>query len=509
MDGIRPTQFRSSSGTVTVEDLPATTLASGRSPPPGVTVRRSRYTWRPSGDTSRQLPSHFRLSLDCAALPDGVRRFVPCAGAAPFILQASVGGQALLATRAGLSREQRFSYHAARLFYQQAHRLREHFGRTFGREQDLYTPQGGRIGQDDAHVLPAHLGLDGKGRGEPWKPADVVRRGRQEAAAAGYANPDEATCIRLGLHAAARRNPVERTMMSDAESLPLVRLALFDLGPSCEPSDESLVDKVQERLFPALERHIDDDTESFNRWFFESTDNLVHLVAKKKGGGGKLAREAVRQAYQELAFRSFTYVGDCVHVQMRAFARALPEPLNAEERPFFDPLYQKQPRLGGLPLIMLQDRLEFLRETVIDLWDDPRDRGRMGALLRMLQYYGEMAAKKREADRRYKRQSRPRNKQGRNAKVLALDPARDAAPRPTSDLFQDIAGCLREQRRASCRCGVTRDWRARLVAQTAGGIVVEDVCGTCGQAERFEVTNAHFEKVGKGLLPDDDYEAAT
>src|SRR5262245_51003031 len=216
MDVPRQSEYTSEWGRVTVEVLDDKTLAPGRPPEGSASLGRSRYTWQPPPEIEDQLPQGFCLSLDCLAGSDCVRRFVPGSGAAAFILQASLGGSALLARRAVLGGLQRFSYHVMRLLYQQAPGLREHLGRTFRRERDLYTPRAGRIGGDGAHVLPPELGPDEHGRGKPWTPGELIEEGRREAADAGDTNPDGATCIRLGLAAAARRNPLDPATVSEA-----------------------------------------------------------------------------------------------------------------------------------------------------------------------------------------------------------------------------------------------------------------------------------------------------
>lgn len=479
-------------GSVTVEPLAPSRGSVGR-------VQTARYTWRPPPGAAAELPPDFALAFDCLAGPDGVRRFAPGGPVPAFVVRAALGGYALLATRPGLTPEQRFSYHATRLVFQKAAGLREHLDRTFARESDLYVTRAGQAGGDEGHVLPADLGLDAGGRGTPWGPRDVIANGRDEALAAGHPDPDPAACIRLGLLAAARRNPLDPAAVSEAGGLGLVRLALFDLGPAPGSVDGTVADTVEARLCAALERHAGDDTESFSRWFFGSPDDLAHAIAKQKKGGGPVPREVVRQALLELVFRSYRYVGDCVHLQATAFARALPDPLTAGERAIFGSLYRKQPYLGGLPLVLLHDRFAFLREAILDVWADPLDAGRVGTLLRLLEYYGVMVGKRREADRRYKARSQHRNERGRVGRELELDPDRDAAPGPTADRFQEIAAVLRDTRGATCPCGTTHAWRATLadVGEAADPVVIEDGCGRCGYRETVEITRDQILQAGR------------
>lgn len=505
MDGLQRESWVTANGRMMVDDFADMVLASKCKHELQVVARRSRYTWAPPPEIAEKLPHGFSLSLDSLTGMDGVRRFVPALPTPDFILQASLGGSALLGLKAGLSAEQRYSYHAMRLIYQQAPRLREHLDRSFHREQDLYIPRAGRIGQEDKHILPDDLGLDAGGHGHPWNPRELIAEGRAAALAEGTSSPVEADSIRLGLTVAARRRPFKLTSLSRTASLQLVRLALFDLGPSTGPIQATEVETIEERLLSALNQHLGDDPGSFDQWFFGSLDNLVHRIAKKKRGGGTLSREVVRQAHLEMVFRAHTYMGDCVHLQMVEFSRALPEPLTSEEQALFDSIYTKETRLGGLPLILLRDRFDFVREAVLDILERPQDRRRVGVLLRLLQYYGDMTRKRREGDRRYKQQGLHRNNRNRCALVLPLNQEQDASEMEP-DRFQEIAAALREQQGETCRCGTTRHWRARLIAKktTPSEIVLEDGCGNCDALKLVKILVKRFTEIGKSLMPDWD-----
>lgn len=288
------------------DDGPSTMASPDETPKP---FHTAHYLWRSPPDIVAQLPPDFSLKLVCLTGRDGVRRFAPVGGVSVFIVPASLGGYALLTRDVNPGPEQRFSYHATRLVYQKAPHLREHLDREFSREADLYVPVSGRTSEDDRHVLPGDLGLTSTGHGTPWAPTTLIEQGRAAATLAGTPNPDPAQCIRRGLIAAARLNPIDPATLSEAEARGLVRLALFDLGPSAAPIDEAVVDQVQERLWAALERHIGDDTEPFNQWFFTNADNIVHAIAKQKKGGRPVSRETVRRVVLELVVRSFMYIG--------------------------------------------------------------------------------------------------------------------------------------------------------------------------------------------------------
>jgi len=491
-------------GCVRVEHLPSALPDSTKLSDTANRIRKTRYTWRPPQDLieARELPAGFSLSFDCFISKNNMRQFAPSLDVNAFILHASLAGGAFLTRRPNVSKHEQFSYHAMRLIYQQAPGLREHLDRSFKCEQDLHVPKAGRIDQDVAHILPAGLGLDAKGNGVPWKPGDLIEHGQSEAAERGLVKADQATVIRLGLLAAARQNPFRLIKIAQAESLSLVRLALFDLGAALDPLAPAHSEMFQERLLTALERHVDKGTEGFDKWFFRQGDNLIHQIAKRKSGGQPQARETMRQAQLELIFRSFTYVGDCVCRLMAAFSKALPKPLSAAERSLFDTMYFPNPYIGGLPLILLHARFDFLQEAIKDIWERPSDRKRSGVLLRMLQYYGDMVSRKREADRRYKKQSLHRNKQGRSAEVHSLDERDAATTESKPGLFQEIAEALRQRSEASCRCGTTDYWHAQLDESktTKELIVYDESCENCPYHERREVKQEKFERTGRAIL---------
>lgn len=487
-------------GTVTVTPLDDRPL-----PRPGArglarSLSRAQYTWQAPAAVATELPPGFQHSFECHTEPDGIRRFAPSEGAAAFLVRASLSGAALLVHRTDLDAEQRFAYHASRLLYQLGPRLHAHFDRSFRQEQDLYLPRAGRAGE--RHILPEGLGKEAQGRGRAWDPAELVRRGREKAAEAGRDNPDPETSIRYGLLEAARRNPLDASRLDDDEALQIVRLALFDLGPARDKVEESQIEAVTSRLLGGVERHLEDDTAAFARWFFENLDNLVHLISKQKKSGGPIARDVVRQAVLELVWRSYRFVGDGVHELMQDFARALPHGLTKQEQACFDGLYRRQAYLGGLPLILLQDRFDFLRECLLALpaTTDGIRQGK-GVLLRLLQFYAEMTAARRQADRDTKKRRQHRG--GGDRAVRARFSGKEASVLDGEDgLFEQVADSLRGRRGARCRCGTTLQWRARLNVEetSADPIVLDDGCAACGYTEPVRLSRRRFREIADGLL---------
>jgi hypothetical protein len=301
-----------------------------------------------------------------------------------------------------------------------------------------------------------------------------------------------------------RHAEIDVSWLNDEDALKIVRLGLFDLGKSLEAMTEEQIEQVQARLLAVLNPHLTDDTDTFNKWFFENIDNLVHSIAKKKRPGGPIPREMVRQCLLETVFRCYRYTGHCVHALMWDFLQAMPEKLNPKERAIFDPLYLSQPFLGGLPFIFLRDRFDLLREAILDIFDNPQDPQPRGILLRLLQYYGEMTSKKRQGDRSYKKQHHHRNNQNRSAAEFTFDDKFDQATEAGPDWFQDITAHLRELRMAKCQCKTTDRWRAELKEgkPTSKRFLVREECERCGHSEEHSFTPAQFKASRKNLTGD-------
>jgi len=222
-------------------------------------AEQSRYTWWPKSVLSAELPAEFRIAMDCVTGRDGLRRFAPAGGIETFLLEASLGGLAILSKSRGLDAEGRFAYHTMRLLFQHAPRLRERFDRSFKRESDLWIAGAERAGRGGKDILPARVGLDREGRGRRWTVTELLHRGRDQILEAGDPNPDPGRCIAVGLLAAARLDPLDPSLLSGSEALGLVRMALFDLGPAggIAEADKQV---VTDRLLEFIESHIEDDS---------------------------------------------------------------------------------------------------------------------------------------------------------------------------------------------------------------------------------------------------------
>lgn len=111
------------------------------------------------------------------------------------------------------------------------------------------------------------------------------------------------------------------------------------------------------------------------------------------------------RVFLHLGWRAYEYVGQCVHALMRTIKNSMPEPLNDEEKRLFEHMHENQSYYGGFPAALLAERMRFLCRAVLAIWDEPQDQKHVGVLHRLLQYFAEMAQRKRAADRQSKQRS--------------------------------------------------------------------------------------------------------
>lgn len=430
--------------------------------------------------------SELALKLLCHTAADGVRRFTPMHGSRGLILTASAIGHLLLAKVRDFNGDTNYSYHSMRLLYQHSWRIRERFGRRFKSTSDLFISKSG-IERD---VLPDDLGLRIDEQGNRWGIRELLQHGQEAAAEVGIESPTQEDLIRLGIREAARLLPYDLSMLTADETASLVRIGLFDLG-SESVADEEVAERVTERLLDAINKHLDQPTGDFCSWIFEKTDNITHQIAKRKKGGGPIDRDVVRQVLLETSFRSHRYVADCMDLAMQDFEKAIPRPLSGYELELFRSLYRNQTEFGNLPLMMVADHFEQLRECVLDVIQDPTDRRHLGVLLRAMQFFAEMTTKRRAADREYKKAGHHRNREGKRAVTTPLDDRQVEQHRLTDSQMEDVTGYLVRKHSLTCECDREGQWRTTVAEQSSDGsfeVLVE--CEECGVSSSITLDEA-------------------
>jgi hypothetical protein len=449
----------------------------------------SYHVWRPPGDVLEELPPGFGLPLRCHVGPDGHRRFTLVGTPdKPDDAVAAMwaGGFALLCRVKRPSDAERFTYGMMWFLYQRVLRMREHQRRSFRWLKDFHISQAGRSSPGDDSLVPTVLkGRKGEMRRPPAK--YLYKVGLEAAEAAGIPDPTPGQVVHHGLVALARQDPLPRP---DDRVQKLVRDSLFESGPSDQEPDPEILELVYERVCEAFEAHTVDPAAKFNAWFWDRNNTFVKQIAKKeRARGGPLDPELVRRALLQLGWDAYGYMAGCLSLQMQAVAGALPDPLTPPERAIFEQMHLPQPHFGGLPLILLGERLGFVESVAWEICENPGDSRPVEVLHRLLQCYATMAPDRREADRKRKRRV-----------PLEYDGERDSPQEQGPDLFDVIAAHILTVKNKSCGCA-DPEWVASVEDHEAEPITFRATCNRCNACREVTLSRQEFADLGREFFP--------
>jgi hypothetical protein len=436
------------------------------------------------------------LAMNCDVWPDRTRHFFPGNGAIGTIVEGTILGDLIL-DASGRTKPENDVYSASAIqLWNIAPNLRELFSRRFKRLSDLEISHTARCGHND--VLPDRLGIPPESNARRWTTAELLRIGK-EAAKRESQRLNTETCIQYGLYEAAKLDPLGPHELTESNVRRILRHCLFDLGPSQVAVDRKIRRLVRDRFIKAVQRHGRCSNAAFQRWIDKDFNNIVHQIAKKMRPGGPIDRAVVRQAIVEESFDAHFEVARAMDQGMKAFAASLPKPLTRKEKVIFATLYFGQPWLGGLTLMMLHSHFPALKPAILDVQNDPRSLEAHGTVIRLLQFYGEMAYKRREADREIKKRRFARNVDGRPARdvdrkinTLALRPTRDVR---TDTLVDDLV----QMHSISCKCRRQGQWSMTAVDRAQAGQRVTLRCEQCGQVKIIKLTAGAIQKLRREL----------
>ncbi|OAI45577.1 hypothetical protein AYO44_12815 [Planctomycetaceae bacterium SCGC AG-212-F19] len=423
-----------------------------------------KWTWVPCRKVMKHLPKEFSLSFQCVTGLDGLRRIYPYLPFGAFIPWAWEGGLAVLSYHRKLRKKDRQSYRTMWFHFQFARRMREFLGNSFAYNKDLRVAKSGRSDPKEEDILPETIGLDAQGGGQRWTVGELTRRGEEAVRKTGIATSTAAQRIRYGLLEAARLNPLPIGV--DKASL-LVRSALFNLGPTADEIDPELIDIVGERVIEAFQNHLEDNTKQFRKWYLDPKNSLVHQIGKKsRSRGGRLDEGEVRAALLRLGWDAYRSVGDCISLQMQAVAHAFPVDFTAEERAIFKQMHLPQPYFGNLPLILVVDRFGFMQDVLWEIWQGIPPTEVVPVLHRVLDYYAEMATKRREVDRAMKR-----------PKAWSFDENLNSCQQENNK-SREVFEHLREREKITCKCRAP-DWQYDLKKSDKSSATIVFQCRRC------------------------------
>lgn len=382
----------------------------------------SMYTLIPADTIAADLPEGFRLRMLCATDRDGFRGFYPLNGPDGLIADCTAGGLAILTHLKNMDGESRFSYRVMFELCRKVQGMTEHYKRNFGGHKDLMVTRSGRDDLGKRNILPEFLGKDHTGNGQRWGITLLKNVGRELSEEMGDAQPTEARLIERGLFVAARRNPLKITNSSEIKGL--VHAALYDGPPEVDLDGNDAWNDIKyeiiEQMIAVIEKRLKKTTEGFEEWLFGPKNSFIKLIASRKYTHGPLTKEVVRRCLLELGWEAYQYLADCIRVQMRCFRNALPNELNEQELEYFDRIYMPQEDFGGLPLVLIRERIPLLKMPMLaGLCGEDFDEA--GVIHRLLSDYVEMVNNRREADRRAKQYSSAGLDLGRCLRIFEFD----------------------------------------------------------------------------------------
>jgi hypothetical protein len=371
--------------------------------------------WHPGHSQVSSPSDEFAIILTSPSCTVGERVFAPVDDPEQIIDRARTNGLAILTARGEIKPETARLYRLMWLLYLRVKARRDSFGHQFKTVNDLRVRDPRQRGSIP-HVLPPGLGLAADGTGTTWNPARLLREGEKLAEAESVSIRTTAQKINYGLLAAARLNPMFD--LNPKQIKALVRLALFQLGPIAEKISAETRRHVDARLITALKKHLTDDHKEFDDWFLGPHNSLVHQIAKQRlAAGGELDRYHVYQVLLDRGWEAYQYVARCLDAQFRAIMESITPPLTPHERFCFKQRYCRQPYWGGLPFLLLLPRLDVLRPVAHLHFGRPATLRSdwVPTAHRLLEYYIEMANRRREVDRFRKKRAHPTLQEDANA----------------------------------------------------------------------------------------------
>ncbi|MCA9022833.1 MAG: hypothetical protein KDA74_21940, partial [Planctomycetaceae bacterium] len=190
----------------------------------------------------------------------------------------------------------------------------------------------------------------------------------------------------------------------------------------------------------AIDAHLDDTLEDFDDWLWGKKNSFLKQIARKKCPHGKVTNDMVRKVLIDLGWQSYIYVANCIHAQTRYFMNALRNPLNVQEKQIFEMIYQKQDYLGDFPLLLLKERIPFLKGPMLALLNGHDDFDFVSTIHRLLYYYSEMAEMRRGVDRITQAYSKASRSQNRTIKFFEFNdthPIEDKGQRHKTKPLED------------------------------------------------------------------------
>jgi len=371
-----------------LQPVEPTTRRSGRVGAGPVTFATTRCTLSLVGSSSDVEP----VALRMFTTSDGLRRFYPRPedGFYGLIERAFPIGLALLAQQNSFDAETIDDFRVGKVEYDYLQRVQEVIKTGLVSVDALTLRKCHRSAMQRSNLVPACLGTS------KLTPQKLLQLGAAAAADAGWGRAKK-RLLHYGLNAAALENPL---ILPPEQVRPLWRLALFDLlsvGEAITPEQEALTRRTfRNYVLPRLEP----GSAGLARGLSGGNSNFLQVIARRKDSAGRpLERDVAKRGMHDLGWEGYALTAECLEIFARAFAAALPQPLNDWEQEHFAATYYRQDYLGGLSLALVGRRGRLLQPTLERLWERPGDTQLIGALHRVLASFAEIVPLMRELER--------------------------------------------------------------------------------------------------------------
>lgn len=445
-----------------------------------------RYeTWRWTPPDSWLLPKDYPLQLSCFVTTDGIREFLPfgrfpAAGNDGFIFRAFAGGLTLLIKRGEIDAISEHSYSVMWHAFGFVRQRRQHIHREFKTFRDLreewaklsgnspYPKQGRRA------LIPPEF-VDPEIASDNQMTLKEIRQfGLEAANRAGIKNLSIEQVLQcayweISRKAEERQDPLK--LPHDPSQI--VREAIFDIDMDPDMLRNCLDSETMQRFAKAVRKN-KRRGEDFFRKLLGPHSSLTRQIAKQKKGAGSIDLSIASQELCCIGWRAYEYVAQCVHALMSELKQLIAPPLDVRETHFFDHVFLMQPYLGGLPFVLIAERMSFLMPLLyVDFWGQPGNSNGGRVVQRALYLYGRMARRRREVDRNKKnrkkypaghskvRSANPHTPRAWISKeaVLERTPSKGLAgtatgPQEVLTQLRELADMVRQDERLSCQsCG--------------------------------------------------------
>jgi hypothetical protein len=141
---------------------------------------------------------------------------------------------------------------------------------------------------------------------------------------------------------------------------------------------------------------------------------------------------------------------------------AMPEPLRESERRAFEALYFCRPEFGGIPLVLLAEKLQFVGSVLEDMVNHPSDDRPIQVFYQLLQFYAMMVSDRRKADVRIKEAtSGTRIRYSTDAMMLEADSSPTSNHNENRDYVDAIYKRVAKVKNITCKCEQSQ-WDVKL-----------------------------------------------